>query len=417
MTSGNFHHGPIASILVDRESRQRRDLINIEELAESIEKHGLIHPILVTRDMRLVAGERRLAAHRHLGRETITYQFTDEVDAGQLQAIELAENIKRVDLSWQDRVRTVQAYHNLQLSTNPDWTSDDTGEGLGLDGSTIRNILGVAREIEKGNTKILSAPKLSTAQNLLARRTEREQQAELATLFDDHEPEQDFTILTGDFREWAPAYRGPAFNFIHCDFPYGINVDKSAQANAAGRGDYEDSPEVYWELIGTLLSNLDTLMTPTGHILFWYAAKFYTETRLALSQSLTVNPVPLIWHRSDNSGILPDPARGPRQIYETALLCSHGDAKIVQAVGNLFPHPSAGEAHMSEKPQGMLQHFFRMTVDHTTRMLDPTCGAGSAIRACETLGGKALGLELNPEYAQIARDELNNDRIKRNAKS
>ena len=59
---------------------------------------------------------------------------------------------------------------------------------------------------------------------------------------------------------------------------------------------------------------------------------------------------------------------------------------------------------MSEKSQDMLEHFFRMVVDENTRLLDPTCGSGSSLRAADNLGAASvLGLEINPEFADNAR--------------
>ena len=51
--------------------RHRKDLGDIRSLADSIDSIGLIHPPVVTPDNRLVAGERRLAAVRSLGWETV----------------------------------------------------------------------------------------------------------------------------------------------------------------------------------------------------------------------------------------------------------------------------------------------------------------------------------------------------------
>jgi ParB family chromosome partitioning protein len=48
-------------------SRHRADFGDVEELAASIEKHGLLQPITVTPDGVLVCGARRLAALRQLG--------------------------------------------------------------------------------------------------------------------------------------------------------------------------------------------------------------------------------------------------------------------------------------------------------------------------------------------------------------
>src|SRR5262249_37759967 len=69
------------SISVNRGERQRQQLKEeqLEELADSIEALGLIHPIVVTRELVLVSGERRLEACRRLGWTHISAQYTDEL--------------------------------------------------------------------------------------------------------------------------------------------------------------------------------------------------------------------------------------------------------------------------------------------------------------------------------------------------
>lgn len=57
----------INSVVVD--GRHRKDLGNVQELANSIREIGLLHPIVVRCDMRLVVGERRLAAYRLLAEQ------------------------------------------------------------------------------------------------------------------------------------------------------------------------------------------------------------------------------------------------------------------------------------------------------------------------------------------------------------
>lgn len=56
---------PVDSIVIGE--RDREELGNIDELAESIIAVGLLHPIVVTADMALVAGARRLTAVQQLG--------------------------------------------------------------------------------------------------------------------------------------------------------------------------------------------------------------------------------------------------------------------------------------------------------------------------------------------------------------
>lgn len=72
--------------------RYRKDFGDIEGLAASIADLGLLQPIVVTPDRRLIAGERRLAAFRLLGRTQIE---AVEVDLDDVIRGEWAENNER----------------------------------------------------------------------------------------------------------------------------------------------------------------------------------------------------------------------------------------------------------------------------------------------------------------------------------
>ena len=59
----------IKDIIIDH--RYRQDLGDIPALAASIREWGLLRPVLITPDNRLIAGRRRLEACKLLGWETI----------------------------------------------------------------------------------------------------------------------------------------------------------------------------------------------------------------------------------------------------------------------------------------------------------------------------------------------------------
>jgi DNA modification methylase len=121
-----------------------------------------------------------------------------------------------------------------------------------------------------------------------------------------------------------------------------------------------------------------------------------------------VDPFPLVWHKSDNAGVLPDPQRGPRRTYETAFFCSRGDRKIVQAVANSVAAPTTKDIHMSEKPVEVLRHFMRMTTDGFSNVLDPTAGSGNAIQVARSLRAASfLGLEIDPQFYNAAKGAYN----------
>lgn len=419
MTSGTFQSIAIGDIIVNRQDRQRRELPNLDVLADSVKRLGLIHPIVITRDFELIAGERRLEAVRSLGHTHINCQFFDELDSVLARAIELEENIKREALPWQDECRAVAEYHALRLSEEIEWTQVSTATALGMSPSQIAEKLQVAREIDSGNAMVALAPHFSTARGIVRRAESRKDEAALlafspaavalASAAD--------SITCADFNEWAPTYSGPKFNFIHCDFPYGINAQSfGSQGGNHTHGAYADDENTYWKLCQSLVTHLDRVAGESCHFMFWYSMHYHADTMdfFARNSDIRFDPFPLVWVKSDNVGMLPDPTRGPRRIYETCLFGSRGDRQIVRPTSNAISHPSQRDTHMSVKPEGMLAHFFRMFVDANTLMLDPTCGSGGALRAAEALGAKhVIGLEANPEFAERANLALRKSRSER----
>lgn len=79
--------------------RHRRDLGDVSSLAASILDLGLINPITVTEGSQLVAGERRLAACRSLGWDSIPVRIVRNLtEASQLLRAERDENTCRKDM-------------------------------------------------------------------------------------------------------------------------------------------------------------------------------------------------------------------------------------------------------------------------------------------------------------------------------
>jgi ParB/RepB/Spo0J family partition protein len=451
-TSAEFHHYPLAEISVDRERRHRRELKCLEELAESIARIGLIHPPVITRQGQLISGERRLEAMRSLGWTQAPIQYVDEADPQELQAIELEENIKRMDLSWQEEVLNTARIHEIFEEQDPDWTQEQTAERIGFSQQAVQHRLAIARELRRGNERVQSAAGIRAALNVVDRDRQRAVENEMALLSEgfgetaqesaDDNPDlespgetgqskadpnrrlssrprirpADQDILCADFLEFASTYEGRRFNLLHCDFPYGINHDRSGQGGSARWGAYSDSPDVYWQLCAALAENLDRLLLPSAHVVFWFSMNYYTETIDFFSRaapSLEIQPMPLIWHKTDNKGIVSDVERRPRNVVETALFMSRGDRKIIQPVANCYGAPTqkSQSFHISEKPEPMLKHFFRMVVDEMSEVLDPTCGSGSALRAAESMGAsRVVGLEQDSEMAESARAELRRHR-------
>ncbi len=443
-------------IIILREARQRRS-IETSDLENSIRRIGVLQPIIINRENILQAGERRVEASRRLGLPDIPFRFADELTPIESAIIELEENVKRKDLPWQDIVRATAKIHLLFKAEYEEWSQEKTGEALSITQGTCSIYLAVAQELEE--EKVAQASTVREAYNFLSRKRQRLEDEHLEEFLSPPPapsagPESsppsyshpallnggpalapsilarplegpsppDSTILIESFLSWAPKYAGPKFNLLHCDFPYGQQTNTSKMMSSTafkdGRG-YQDDQSTFDELLSCLIINFNNLMSVSCHLMFWYTAEL--ELLLAVQKEmqaalldLTFYRSPLIWLKSDNAGVASDVQRGPRHIYETCLLASRGGRKIVQTVGDAYAAPTDNRLHASCKPEPMLRHFFRMLVDESTVLLDPTCGSGSALRAAESLGAKrVLGLEVQDEIARDARKALREARMKR----
>lgn len=416
MTSGQFTAFPIDQIFVVREERQRKELVNIDELAASIAQTGLIHPPVIQRSGQLRVGERRWTACKQLGWTHIPVQFVDELNEDELQALEYEENVARVDLPWQDKARAIDHFHKLRLAQDPNWTVEKTAERLGMAERTIKDQRSVAKAMESGDARVAAAPKFSTAKNIVVRERARAQ-ASASHVLDEQiageKIERKVPLLNADFADWLEAYKGDrVFNFIHCDFPYGVDLHKSGQASNAEFGSYADDAATYWQLIGRLGAAMNVVVADSAHLMFWFSMDYYAGTMDALTKmGWRVFPHPLIWFKNDNAGIMPDTNRQGRRVYETALFASRGDRFIREPVSNLFAHPGREkEIHMNEKPVAMLRHFMRMFCDEHSVVLDPTAGSANALKAASACGAKiVLGIERDPEFFQRAKEAYYDD--------
>ena len=436
-----------------REDAQRQKLAGVEDLMNSIERIGLIHPIVLDDKFTLIAGGCRLEAYKRLSETDKKYAeipaiFLADLSAKEKQIIELEENIKRSDLPWQDTALTIKRINDMLIELGECANSQERADYVGMTKPTYLRWLTVGEAVAAKHERVLAAPNIMAAYNIIEREKARRHDNEMNNLMDHlirgdsvEERQQELPFQTDDldlpatlkpsgeakpnakpqvvcnldFIPWAENYSGPRFNLIHCDFPYGINHGKSAQGGAQDRWDaYEDSPDVYFALLRALLTHRDNIMLHSCHVIFWLSARFSMEeaTRnmiAKLAPDLSVDEYKLIWHKTDNKGIIRDVNKTPRHIYETALFINRGNRPIIKAVGDVYGAPTRkSEAlHISEKPVPVLKHFMQLCVDEYTEMLDPTCGSGSALRAAHGLGAKrVLGLEINPEYADSAQREF-----------
>src|SRR4029078_7625519 len=73
----------------------RQDLGDLKPLIDSIKRHGLLHPIVLSEDNQLICGRRRLAACMQLGYKEIEFTYTRSTDLREAETDENNETIRK----------------------------------------------------------------------------------------------------------------------------------------------------------------------------------------------------------------------------------------------------------------------------------------------------------------------------------
>ena len=156
---------------------QPREIFNeesLQELTDSIKKHGVISPILVRElglnKFEVIAGERRMRASLQAGLETIPCLVEQKEDQDALESA-LIENLQREDLN---AVEEARGYDRLkrEFGLTQDEVATSTGKARSTIANSIRilslpqNVLDMlsAGKIEKGHAKLLASMESNEAE-------------------------------------------------------------------------------------------------------------------------------------------------------------------------------------------------------------------------------------------------------------
>lgn len=164
--------------------RKQFDKESLEELAESIRKHGVLQPVIVREygeNFELIAGERRWLAAKQAGLTNIPCRVVDVIDK---TAIEFAfeENMKRKDLGDLEKAQAFRDYIDIFESS-----VEELAQQLSMSRSAVSNTMRLLdlpvpiknalqeNKLTAGHARALLSLKEEGLQLELAKRIQREQ--------------------------------------------------------------------------------------------------------------------------------------------------------------------------------------------------------------------------------------------------
>lgn len=147
--------------------RVRTDLGDLKPLMESLQNHGQLNPITLTRENELIAGHRRTLAARELGWQTIEANVVEKSSEADKLQLELEENVHRKDFSPEE---LLAGYRRLEKLLRPRMT---TRIGRAIS-SFFRALLPWGRKKKKAAG---TASKTTTDKRILLREAQEHQES------------------------------------------------------------------------------------------------------------------------------------------------------------------------------------------------------------------------------------------------
>ena len=415
---------PLNSLEVP-ERRQRTDIAPeaLSELMQSIQATGLLHPPVVRREgerLLLVAGERRYKAIRLLsglgrsfsyGGQAVPPGMMPVQDLGQLNAMqaaeaELEENIRRVDLSMQDRVKAVAQLHELRSAqaaeagrthTISDTAAEAYPEMSEWRDEKARQAIVIAKNLDK-LPELASAKTEKEAMKIIKRAGEAELNKRLAIAVGGEAKSDLLEVYNADCAEWLDSYNGPGFDCILIDPPYGM--DAETFGDGAGRlvgitHRYADSGESFRQLLRAVAPRLWRVAAVESHLYCYCDIDgFHFLRELFEQEGWRVHRTPLV-HLKREGGRVPWPEHGPRRCYELVLYAVKGQKPVTAIYRDVFDTTLEGDnlGHGAQKPVEAYAELLKRSCRPGDRVLDCFAGSGTILAAAHQLKLRAVAVE------------------------
>jgi site-specific DNA-methyltransferase (adenine-specific) len=367
--------------------RFRKDLGDVQSLADSIKRIGLLHPIVVTPDRRLIAGRRRIAAFELLGRTEIPATV---VDIKSLAEGERDENTERKDFTPSEAVaiwQAMEAHSGARTDKQPrgnlprsSQRRDKAAAAVGLSAKTLSKAKAV---VESGYKEIIermdSTGNVDAAMKEIRARKLASQRAEIAAAAATVKPSDRWQVHHADMKEWQTEKK---YDWIITDPPYPKEYLPLYETLAIRANDWLKEGGLLVAMCGqSYLNEIYAMMSK--HLTYYWTACYLTPGACAAMRQVNVNTQ-----------------------WKPLLIFGKG-----KYTGKIFGDVFRSEANdkdfhkWGQSVSGMVDIVSKLTLPGQS-ILDPFCGAGTTGIAALRHGCLFTGLELDAENHKISMTRL-----------
>lgn len=360
----------------------------------------------------LVAGGRRVMAAAMLGWESLEGYAREEMSELTHRVLELHENLKRKDMTWQEQVDAKSEIVRLRRMENPNITNAEIAKELGESSATFSRDLATAEVIKEnpGLRKATSKHTALSAGKVLQGHKERETRAGVAAEQESPAGPLEERIVTADAVTYVRELPEDSIDLALLDGPYGYNFWKLGQKQAKGEthlSQYDDSPETVGILYRNLMPELQRALRPTGWLVMFCGMEtwiFLSEQAKALG--LHPEPFPWIWYRPNSRNQPRHPHLHAKNMAELIFVCNMGKATILKTPApSVLVHDAdygTARVHANEKPIPLYVELVERLTHAGDSVLDCFYGSGNSLAAAASKGRVPYGCDSNPEVLPYA---------------
>lgn len=438
--------------LIKVENRLREDLGDINELAQSILTMGLMHPVVIDQDNNLIAGGRRFAAYTLLASDKVNdveeynsnafkeipYTRLSDLNEAQRRMLEIEENVRRKDMTWQEHVLGLEEYHKIAsrdaYRDGEKWSQEQTGALLNLSQAKVSIALLVAKQIRLGDEEIKKADNLTDAIKLVMQRKTDEASKELLrrtvakreqtvtaspTILQNSNAVQAAQQLVEEFKqkedtgisvnEISSFYHlgscldllpkiaaSTTINHIVCDPPYGIDMTNLV-GDSIKRVSDEHVVDDNIHLLQKFLQVAFDCIAEDGFLCMWYDLDHHEKIRVWAEQiGWMVCRWPLVWCKTS-------PCQNSSAVYnitkstEVCYIMRRSSKSMIKRVKNnnyVLAASASSPSHPFCKPEMVWNWLIDAVSVEGQTICDPFAGEGSSLAAIFNSGRIPVGIEL-----------------------
>lgn len=406
---------PTVIIVPEDRVRKTFDEAKLDELANSLKK-GQIHPVRITNDMKLVAGERRLRACIKHGLKILAIKV-ENTDPAELLEIEIMENLEREQMTWQEKVDGLARLNELKQSIHGvakagvgkgGWSMADTAELAKECKATVHEAIQMAEalkvfpELATSKSQSDAKKKLNKLKETLAiaELMKRKQGSMEGLLAKANEG-----FIVADALKGMQSLLANSVDFANVDTPYGIDLteQKKIQSDVRTDDDYIEWPkDIYIKNIVLIAEQCYRILKPNSWMLFWFGQEWYKEVFCVLKDAgFGVDKIPGVWYGGAGAAQTMAPEVNLGRSYEQFFICRKGDPILVKrGRPNVFCFDKLGpqnKIHPTEKPLPLMVELLETFLLPGQVGISPLIGSGNDLRAGYIHNCHWFGFDLNSD--------------------